>query len=195
MKPLMPHCSQFIRLRHASNRSGMALVLVLSAVVLLSVLILAFMSSVGVERVASGSQLNQTEARVLSENVLSLVTAQIRDASTQNGIAWISQPGAIRTFSGSQQPDKVYKLYSAEEMVVPGSSFNPASLADLPTGGGAYPQGTTAIESRPHPSPIRVPSESHPSPIRVRPSLNLSASLPPSLHFRPFLPLTLSAPR
>ena len=115
----------------------MALVLVLSAVVLLSVLILAFMSSVGVERVASGSQLNQTEARVLSENVLSLVTAQIRDASTQNGTAWISQPGAIRTFTGSQQPDKVYKLYSAEEMVVPGSSFNPASLAEVPTSGGA----------------------------------------------------------
>jgi hypothetical protein len=94
------------------------------------------MSSVGVERVASGSQLNQTEARVLSENVLSLVTAQIRDASTGT-TAWISQPGAIRTFTGSQQPDKVYKLYSAEEMVVPGSSFNPASLADVPTGGGA----------------------------------------------------------
>jgi type II secretory pathway component PulK len=109
MKPLMPHCSQSHRLRYASNKSGMALVLVLSAVVLLSVLILAFMSSVGVERVASGSQLNQTEARVLSENVLSLVTAQIRDASTGT-TAWISQPGAIRTFTGSQQPDRVYQL-------------------------------------------------------------------------------------
>jgi uncharacterized protein (TIGR02600 family) len=132
----------------------MALVLVLSAVVLLSVLILAFMSSVGVERVASGSQLNQTEARVLSENVLSLVTAQIRDASTQNGIAWISQPGAIRTFTGSQQPDKVYKLYSAEEMVVPGSSFNPASLADVPTGGGALDNNMYTDLN----SPVRVGS-------------------------------------
>jgi uncharacterized protein (TIGR02600 family) len=154
MKPLMPHSSQFIRLRHASTKSGMALVLVLSAIVLLSVLILAFMSSVGVERVASGSQLNQTEARVLSENVLSLVTAQIRDASTQNGIAWISQPGAIRTFTGSQQPDKVYKLYSAEEMVVPGSSFNPASLADLPTGGGALDNNMYTDLN----SPVRVGS-------------------------------------
>ncbi len=132
----------------------MALVLVLSAVVLLSVLILAFMSSVGVERVASSSQLNQTEARVLSENVLSLVTAQIRDASTQNGIAWISQPGAIRTFTGSQQPDKVYKLYSAEEMVVPGSSFNPASLADVPTGGGALDNNMYTDLN----SPVRVGS-------------------------------------
>ena len=136
MKPLTPHSSRSISSRRVSNRSGMALVLVLSAIVLLSVLILAFMSSVGVERVASGSQLNQTEARLLSENVLSLVTSQIRDASTGT-TAWISQPGAIRTFTGSQQPDKVYKLYSAEEMVVPGSSFNPASLADVPTGGGA----------------------------------------------------------
>jgi uncharacterized protein (TIGR02600 family) len=91
---------------------------------------------------------------VLSENVLSLVTAQIRDASTQNGIAWISQPGAIRTFTGSQQPDKVYKLYSAEEMVVPGSSFNPASLADVPTGGGALDNNMYTDLN----SPVRVGS-------------------------------------
>jgi hypothetical protein len=127
-----------MRLRHASTKSGMALVLVLSAIVLLSVLILAFMSSVGVERVASGSQLNQTEARVLSENVLSLVTAQIRDASTQNGIAWISQPGAIRTFTGSQQPDKVYKLYSAEEMVVPVQASIRPRLQMFPRAGGRW---------------------------------------------------------
>jgi uncharacterized protein (TIGR02600 family) len=153
MKFFMPHCNHSIPLRPAAKRSGMALVLVLSAIVLLSVLILAFMSSAGVERVASGSQLNQTEARLLSENVLSLVTSQIRDASTGTN-AWISQPGAIRTFTGSQQPDKVYKLYSAEEMVVPGSSFNPASLADVPTGGGALDNNMYTDLN----SPVRVGS-------------------------------------
>ena len=113
----------------------MALVLVLGAIVLLTVLVVAFLASTKTERTAAHSQLNQAEARLLSENVLSLVTAQIREATTGTN-AWISQPGVIRTFTGSQQPGQVYKLYSALQMVVPGADFNPASLSDVPTGGG-----------------------------------------------------------
>lgn len=124
-----------MRRRISHHSSGMALVLVLAAIVLLSVLILAVLASAKTERTAAGSQINQTETRLLSENVLSLVTAQIREATTGTN-AWISQPGAIRTFTGAKQPDRVYKLYSAQEMVVSGSAFNPASLADVPTGGG-----------------------------------------------------------
>ena len=132
-----PEMGSFTMSRRISHQSsGMALVLVLAAIVLLSVLLVAFLASVKTERTAAGSQLNQTEARLLSENVLGLVTAQIRQATTGTN-AWISQPGAIRTFTGSQQPGQVYKLYSALQMVVPGADFNPASLADVPTGGGA----------------------------------------------------------
>jgi uncharacterized protein (TIGR02600 family) len=124
-----------MRRRISHQSSGMALVLVLGAILLLTVLVVAFLASTKTERTAARSQLNQTEARLLSENVLSLVTAQIREATTGTN-AWISQPGAIRTFTGSQQPGQVYKLYSASQMVVPGADFNPASLADVPTGGG-----------------------------------------------------------
>jgi uncharacterized protein (TIGR02600 family) len=121
----------------------MALVLVLSAIVLLSVLILAFMSSVGVERVASGSQLNQTEARVLSENVLSLVTAQIRDATTQSDTAWASQPGLIRTYSSSG--NKTYKLYSAAEMIA--TNFDPTANTDISTTWSSVPDQFADLNS------------------------------------------------
>lgn len=113
----------------------MALVLVLGAMVLLSVLILAFMASVSLERVASGSQLNQTEARVLSENVLSLVTAQIRDASTRTNTVWASQPGLIRTYSSTG--NITYKLYSAQDMVA--TSFNPSANTDISTSWSSLP--------------------------------------------------------
>jgi len=87
------------------------------------------MASVSLERVASGSQLNQTEARVLSENVLSLVTAQIRDATTQSDTAWASQPGLIRTYSSSG--NKTYKLYSAQDMIA--TNFDPTANTDIST--------------------------------------------------------------
>jgi uncharacterized protein (TIGR02600 family) len=115
--------------------SGMALLLVLGALVLLSVMILAFLSTVNTERIASGSQLKQTEARNLADSVIGLVTAQIREATTQPNTLWITQPGAIRTFTNTSVPGPVYKLYSAAEMIVPASSFTPATLSDVPTGG------------------------------------------------------------
>ena len=122
--------------RSPRSPSGFALITVLAALVLVSALVVAFLATAKNERVATAANSQQAWARLLSESALSVVTAQIREATTGTK-AWISQPGAIRTFTGAQQPDRVYKLYSAQEMVVPGSAFNPASLADVPTGGGA----------------------------------------------------------
>jgi len=139
----MPHCRRSIPLRLASTRSGMALVLVLSAVVLLSVLLIAFLSTAKTERSAANSQLNQTEARVLSENVLSLVTAQIREASTQNGTAWASQPGLIRTYSNSG--NKTYKLYSAAEMIA--ANFDPNANTDILTTWSSVPDQFVDLNS------------------------------------------------
>ncbi len=115
--------------RTAVGFSGMALVLVLAAIVLLSVLLVAFLASVKIERTAAGSQLNQTEARLLSENVLGLVTAQIREATTQTNTAWASQPGLIRTYSSGG--NKTYKLYSSDDMIA--ANFDPAAGTDVPT--------------------------------------------------------------
>jgi uncharacterized protein (TIGR02600 family) len=117
-----------MRRRISHQSSGMALVLVLGAILLLTVLVVAFLASTKTERTAAHSQLNQTEARLLSENVLSLVTAQIREATTQTNTAWASQPGLIRTYSSGG--NKTYKLYSAEEMIA--TNFDPAAGTDVP---------------------------------------------------------------
>jgi uncharacterized protein (TIGR02600 family) len=115
--------------------SGMALLLVLGALVLLSVMILAFLSTVNTERIASGSQLKQTEARNLADSVIGLVTAQIREGTSQTNTLWITQPGAIRTFTSTGGDCTVYKLYSAAEMIVSAQSSN-SLIADVPTTGG-----------------------------------------------------------
>jgi len=115
--------------------SGMALLLVLGTLVLLSVMILAFLSTVNTERIASGSQLKQTEARNLADSVIGLVTAQIREGTSQTNTLWVTQPGAIRTFTSTGGDCTVYKLYSAAEMIVSAQSSN-SLIADVPTTGG-----------------------------------------------------------
>ena len=121
--------------RQRQRSSGMALLLVLGALVLLSVMILAFLSTVNTERIASGSQLKQTEARNLADSVIGLVTAQIREGTSQTNTLWITQPGAIRTFTSTGGDCTVYKLYSAAEMIVSAKSSN-SLIADVPTTGG-----------------------------------------------------------
>lgn len=118
------------------RRKGMALVLVLSFLVLLSALILAFFGSVTTETKASRFADNGTRGRELAETATNIVMAQIREATTRgSNIAWASQPGMIRTYGvangassgASSAPLAYYKLYSAERM-----SWTPADGAFSP---------------------------------------------------------------
>ncbi len=104
-------------------RRGVALVLVLSLIVLLSALVIAFMSSSRNDLIATTHYKAGQEAMSLAETADSLVMAQIREA-TLSGItaqgkgrhAWASQPGAIRVWDDAgapAQPFSLYKLYSA----------------------------------------------------------------------------------
>jgi hypothetical protein len=86
-----------MRRRISHHSSGMALVLVLGAIVLLTVLVVAFLASARTERTAARSQLNQTEARLLSENVLSLVTAQIREARRERTLGFPNRASSERS--------------------------------------------------------------------------------------------------
>ncbi|HSJ04395.1 MAG TPA: Verru_Chthon cassette protein A, partial [Verrucomicrobium sp.] len=108
-----------------SRRKGMALVLVLSFLVLLSALILAFFGSVTTETKASRYTDAGNRSRELVDTATSVVMAQIRSATTRGAnIAWASQPGMIRTYGvaagtssgASSAPLEYYKLYSAEKM-------------------------------------------------------------------------------
>src|SRR6185503_10043577 len=85
---------------------AIALIIVLAMLLLLSGLIVSFMTSVSNERAASGASNNQISTRQLADSTVNLVIGQIRQATTQAEAAsvpttWASQPGAIRTFSGT----------------------------------------------------------------------------------------------
>lgn len=104
--------------RHTRKPAGMALVIVLGSLILLSVLILAFLSSVKTDLQSSKSYSDNNSTRMLAETSINVVMAQIRQATTENGNAWASQPGMIRTYDTAGALINAYKLYSSTNMVV-----------------------------------------------------------------------------
>jgi len=115
------------------SQSGVALVLVLACLTLLTVVVISLMVGATQELNTSKSYSEQVQTRVLAASTLELVKGQIWAATTETNsgaaaTSWASQPGAIRTFtSGNTNLVNVYKLYSSSNMVVPNSSYAPAS--------------------------------------------------------------------
>lgn len=116
------------------RRRGVALVIVLAFLVLVSALVVAFLTSVSTELTASKSFASGTNARQLADSAVQTVMGQIRDATTRGTKqAWASQPGMIRTYDDAGDPVSYFKLYSSENMVVTKSqisSFTPGSDVD-----------------------------------------------------------------
>ncbi len=126
----------------------MALVLVLSVLVLLTALVIAFFSSVLSESKSAKNYGEGEIARQLADSAAQMVMAQVHDAtkgfkdpsapSATTVLAWASQPGMVRTFDQSGNPVKYYKLYSSDKMVeTQPASFDP--VADLPANWSAHP--------------------------------------------------------
>src|SRR5690606_28683938 len=89
---------------------GMALVVVLAVLVLIAVLVLGFFGVAQQERTASGFYESGANARHLVDTATGVVTAQIQEATSDPNLAWISQPGLLRTFDSGGQV-AAYKLY------------------------------------------------------------------------------------
>ena len=113
-----------------SKKSGVALVLVLGFLVIISALAVAFFASVTTELRASRNFQSNVNTRQLQDSVVNIVEGQIRqatvvdpnDLTTQNR-AWASQPGLIQTFGdgnggASASLLKSFKLYSSNMMTL-----------------------------------------------------------------------------
>ncbi len=136
---------------NSHREKAVALIIVLAMLVLLSGLIVSFMTSVGNERAASTASNDGLTSRQLADSTVNLVISQIREATSQSGgtakvpTTWASQPGAIRTLSGSVGSSKlvssgaagvrqftygpgsndyIFKLYSAATMKIPASAIS-----------------------------------------------------------------------
>lgn len=101
--------------------SGMALLIVLAVIVLLTVLIVGFLSRASTERMASATYYESNRNLLFTDTVVNIVRSQIDHASTEeeNGrpVAWASQPGMVRTFNADGSLLRAYKLYSDNQMV------------------------------------------------------------------------------
>jgi hypothetical protein len=125
---------------HAQRR-GVALVLVLAFLVLISVFIIGFFVSATGELQQSTGYAATISTQQLSETATNIVMGQIREATTRPGEVWASQPGMVRTYR-TKVPRSFYKLYSSNKMVVEGkagasgdvaaSTFRPDT--DVPVG-------------------------------------------------------------
>lgn len=115
------------------NRRGVALVVVLVFLVLLSIFIVGFFSNSQDELNAAQSFTGEVSASHLAESAVSVVMGQIREATSRTNGAWGSQPGMIRVYrdgkNASDKADAFFKLYSSDDMIVSGAEiaqFDPA---------------------------------------------------------------------
>ena len=145
--------SDVIRKPSGGRLQGAALVIVLAFLVIITGLVVAFLSSVTNEATATSASAAAVTTHTLADAAVQLTIAQIRDATagfahnsdgslnTASAVAWASQPGAIRTWgtnpyasngggAGFAGGATIYKLYSAQVMV-DSSGGNPTN--DLPT--------------------------------------------------------------
>ncbi len=104
----------------------------LSFLVLITIMVVAFFSSTATEAVAAKTETNLQTTRQLADSTIQYVIGQIRQATSGGTTrAWASQPGMIRTWNDAGQPDQAFKLYSAQKMREPVTgSYSPAS--DMP---------------------------------------------------------------
>lgn len=94
------------------RRRGVALISVLAVMILITALVVGFLFRAGRERSATASYVANSSAQLLADTAVNLVQAQINEA-TSSGLAWASQPGAIRVFDNSGNLQNIYRLYSA----------------------------------------------------------------------------------
>jgi len=120
--------------RDVETRRGVALLLVLGCLVLLTALILALIISSQNNLKSSKLYANGSSVKTLADSTVSLVMAQINQA-TSNGtqVAWASQPGMIRTYGDDGKPKVDYRLYSWDsptwDTTAQGSNYNPSTDA------------------------------------------------------------------
>jgi uncharacterized protein (TIGR02600 family) len=121
---------------------GAALIIVLSFLIIITGLVVSFLSTVTDNATETSSAAAAITTRSLADTAVQLTIAQIRDATAGFKIAddgsynttvlmgWSSQPGAIRTFDTNRSNGVIYRLYSA-----PVLRTNTPCSNDLPSSG------------------------------------------------------------
>lgn len=106
-----------------NRRKAMALVIVLGALVLITLLCVAFFASTSRELSASKSYASGVSARFYADAAVNVVLGQLGAATTQDDATkvWTSQPGLLRQFDNQGHQTQIFKLYSSDKMIETGT--------------------------------------------------------------------------
>jgi uncharacterized protein (TIGR02600 family) len=118
MRNTVSHVTDVGRLGKARRRTrGVALVIVLSVLVLLTILVVGFLTRSMLDRSSASAYFESTRNKLLADQAVNIVQAQINHAASQRNTAWASQPGMVRTFNQDGTLLNAYKLYSDSDMI------------------------------------------------------------------------------
>ena len=97
---------------------GVALVITLAILVLVTALVISMFVSVTSERSDTAAAANQSDSKRLANMVVELVKSTITQATTDTDgsgkhTAWASQPGMIRTWTNTGAANRTFRLYSS----------------------------------------------------------------------------------
>src|SRR6476469_9109008 len=119
------------------RRRGMALVIVIGALALATMLLLAMFSLTQTEYKSTQSYVAGLSAKQFAESANALVIAQIRNGQNANAAPGqrtihATQPGMVRVYQPDGTFSRALKLYSSAQMVVNGPAevgiFTPNSV-------------------------------------------------------------------
>lgn len=139
MTHLMQSKGIFPFLAKRNSSSGVALLIVLALLVLLTGLVMAFFTSATTELASAKSYAGGSSSQQLADAATQLAIGSIRKATSEvsdtsssgTDIAWASQPGMIRTWDNKGNPSNIYKLFSAANLETK-PPYDPTSAADGP---------------------------------------------------------------
>ena len=149
-----------------ARHEGAALVMTLGILSLLILLVVSYLSLATTESRATRGYSDGQSVKRLADSVTQIVMGQLREATegfAKDGsgnvnpsapLAWATQPGMVHTFDVNGVPNRVFKLYSSEEMVVDRSSAEPLDEASAMSGWEDQPGVFTDLNS-----PVMVPGD------------------------------------
>ncbi len=117
------------------RRKGMALLMVLAMLGLMTLLTVALFSLSENELRGARQYSHGQQARHLADAAVDVVIAQLRKGANQDGSKdgveiWTSQPGLVRQYEEKGSLNAAYKLYSSSEMILKGNSANGSKLIE-----------------------------------------------------------------
>jgi uncharacterized protein (TIGR02600 family) len=112
--------------RLKKDRRGLALVIVVTSIALISVLVVAIFSVTRNEFRATQSYVAAKSAKQLGDIAVSIVQAQIQNgqATSTQDTFHATQPGMVRVYNADGSFNAAYKLYSSQRMVETGEEDN-----------------------------------------------------------------------